>query len=488
MIGEIEVNWIVPADLASRIDAEYYQRHFIDAQSRLNRVHCVPFHTLWKDSYRIYMGIKGYDEVADSHEFTPYLRPVDIDDIGFVNLEQLGWCEASWLKDYGEQGTAKPNDLIVEVKGNTRKVAVLPSTVPENCIVSGSAWRIQISEKADRNFIQAYLFSDTGQLLKRRQISNSIISWIDPRAFKTLSIPLPDPKIQAYIGAKVRLAEKCRDEAGKLFSEAQTMFAEAVRVSEFNPRSNNSNIIQSKQMTNRLSAEFHLPKYYDLENHLALLDWPIQCIGDLLRESIIRLSSPASSNTTGYPCILTSDIEPYFIEWEIPSLWISPEDYQKWKGILKPDDVVYTSVGPPVGEAAVVLASHLPMVIGGDVSVIRTNQDLQPGYLALFLNSVFGQMQNERYARGIRQRRVYPDDIASFLIPVLPKDTQSAIGQRVVRFEILNKISRELMKRAIRDMESLIDGTLDTIQIISGTIRPERWDFVERELERQENA
>jgi hypothetical protein len=57
----------------------------------------------------------------------------------------LGWCETGWLKVYGEQGTAKPNDLIVEVKGNTRKVAVLPTKVPENCVISGSAWRIQIN-------------------------------------------------------------------------------------------------------------------------------------------------------------------------------------------------------------------------------------------------------------------------------------------------------------------------------------------------------
>jgi hypothetical protein len=66
------------SDLASRIDAEYYQRLYIDAQTRLNAVHCVPFHTLWNDSYRIYMGIKGYDEVVDRIGFTPYLRPVDM--------------------------------------------------------------------------------------------------------------------------------------------------------------------------------------------------------------------------------------------------------------------------------------------------------------------------------------------------------------------------------------------------------------------------
>lgn len=127
MIGEIEANWVLSSDLASRIDAEYYQRLYIEAQTRLNAVHCVPFHTLWNNSYRIYMGIKGHEEVVDRIGFTPYLRPVDIDDFGFVNFEQLGWCDAGWLKDYGEQGTAKPNDLIVEVKGNTRKVAILPA-------------------------------------------------------------------------------------------------------------------------------------------------------------------------------------------------------------------------------------------------------------------------------------------------------------------------------------------------------------------------
>jgi hypothetical protein len=131
-------------------------------------------------------------------------------------------------------------------------------------------------------------------------------------------------------------------------------------------------------------------------------------------------------------------------------------------------DVVYTSVGPPVGEAAVVLGQFLPMAVGGDVSIIRHGEDLHPGFLSLFLNSVFGQMQNDRYSRGIRQRRVYPEDIGSFLMPLVPQQVQAYIGDRVVQYEELNERAYDLVEGATADVEALISGTMSGAAVIAG--------------------
>lgn len=477
--------WITPNEIDDLLNPNYYREIYLDVTRKVSIDG--QRRTLAAISNKIVDGPFGSQLKTDEYLSSgiPLFRVSDVQNLS-INLNDIVFISSEKQKQLSRSKVIA-GDILITKAGRIGSSAVVPQSIQEANITSHLAL-IRLKSGIDPYFIAAFLESKYGRLLSERSSHKSTRPELTKKEVEKIPVYLPDPKIQAYIGDKVRLAERCREEVGKLFSEAQIMFAEALRLSEFSPRSNNFNVIQSKQMTDRLSAEFHLPKYYDLENHLAFLDSPIQYIGDLLREPIIRLSSPTSSNTTGYPCILTSDIEPYFIEWEMPSLWISPEDYHEWKGILKPSDVVYTSVGPPVGEAAVVLASHLPMVIGGDVSIIRTNRDLHPGYLALFLNSIFGQMQNERYARGIRQRRVYPDDIASFLIPVLSKDAQNAIGRKVVRFEILNKISCEFIKRAIHDMESLIDGTLDTIPIIAGTIQPESWDFVRQELERQEDA
>jgi hypothetical protein len=220
-----------------------------------------------------------------------------------------------------------------------------------------------------------------------------------------------------------------------------------------------------------LTGEFYLQRYFELETHLDSLNVPVKPIRRLLRSDIIRSSTPERSDDAPIRCILTSDIDPYEIRWRSPSLRTSQAIHDRHSGQLSVYDVVYTSVGPPVGEAALVLPQYLPMAVGGDVSIMRHGHDLHPGFLALYLNSVFGQMQNDRYSRGIRQRRVYPEDIGSFLMPVFSSKDQAYIGERVVRHQVLNELAIDLVNEAKADVEMLIEGTLDVNAILGGRLK-----------------
>lgn len=285
-------------------------------------------------------------------------------------------------------------------------------------------------------------------------------------------MPVPDRRIQDYIGAKVELAERCRGLASKLRGEADGRFNQLLDTSKFRPARSLTNVIDGKHLSERLTSEFYLPRYFDLEAHLGSLGLPVKSISRLLRERIIRSSTPERIEDGAVPCILTSDIDPHEIRWRQPSLRVSTSVHAGHGGRLELLDVVYTSVGPPVGEAAVVLKQFLPMAVGGDVSILRHGDELHPGYLSLFLNSVFGQMQNDRYSRGIRQRRVYPEDIGAFLLPVPYRDDQHFIGDRVVRYQELSERAVDLVNEAKADVEALIEGTLDTKAILSGKLKP----------------
>jgi len=495
MIGQIEANWVVPSDLASRIDAEYYQQHFIEAQSRLKTVHCVPFHTLWKESFRIYMGIKGYDGVADSHKFTPYLRPVDIDDIGFINFEHLGWCEANWLKDYGEQGTAKPNDLIVEVKGNTRKVAVLPATVPVNCIVSGSAWRIQISEKADRHFVKAFLLSETGQLLKRRQISNSIIPWIDPGAFKNLAIPLPDPKIQAYIGDKVRLAERCREEALISKTRASQKLKEQIQHNEQEVATHYSDAfekllgipycvsIKPELLSERLTAvsynnnflEFmalvdasehvfvELGEHYDIS---AMIGWKNLTTADYVRQGIKMLR--------------VTDISGCFVLLN-DAVQVSSSKVDEQPQIhLQTGDVIFSKDGT-LGIAAVMPKVDELVCAGSTLARLRKRtQLLDQYYLCAFLNSPYTAAQISYYISGIAQPHITQEYIKQIKVPLLPTSSQLEIGREFHRYDFMSRTAYDLISDAKSDIEKLVEGKLGVSELASGKVQQPTWNDIEK--------
>ncbi len=464
--------WTGASQLEPRLDAEFYQPHFLAAERRLRSLPVTRFHTLWRQSNRIYIGIAGFTDRTEQREYTPYIRPTDVGPNGEIDWTRIAWCYAEWLNDYAASGCAKPGDVLVEVKGNTRRVAVVDDGVPKDCIVSGSFWRLSLNDDANPRFVLAFLLSDTGQLLKRRWVSNSVISWIDPHSFRSFLIPVPDRRIQDFIGAKVELAERCRRRAQALRTEAAALFDELLKTAVFRPSAALTNTIDPGAITDRLTSEFYLPRYLELERHLASLDFKAKPLRELLREDVIRSSTPDRTEDGAVPCILTSDIDPNEILWREPSLRIAPAVHDSHGGRLAAFDVVYTSVGPPVGEAAVVLPQFLPMAVGGDVSIIRHGKALHPGYLSWYLNSLFGQMQNDRYSRGIRQRRVYPDDIGAFLIPVLSSEHQTFIGERIVRHQALNEQAVDLVNAARRDVEALIDGTLNIAAIMSGGLVP----------------
>ncbi|SFF70455.1 Restriction endonuclease S subunit [Actinacidiphila alni] len=470
--------WADATQLEARLDADFYQAHFLEAERRLRRVPTQRFHNLWRDSNRIYIGIAGFSERTQDRDYTPYIRPTDVGMNGEIDWNHIAWCYAEWLDDYSVSGCAKAGDLLVEVKGNTRRVAIVDSSVPANCIVSGSFWRLTLADSVNPRFVLAYLLSNTGQLLKRRWVSNSVISWIDPHSFRRFQIPVPDRRIQDYIGAKVELAELCRARSGSLRAEAIGHFDALLRTSKFGPGADLSNVVDARALTDRLTGEFYLPRYFALEAHLAGLGVPVKPLRSLLRSDITRSSTPERDEAAPIPCILTSDIDPQEIRWRNPSLRVTQSVHDRHGGRLGGRDVVYTSVGPPVGEAAVVLPQFLPMAVGGDVSILRHGEDLHPGFLALYLNSAFGKMQNDRYSRGIRQRRVYPEDIGAFLIPVFGAKDQAYVGERIVRHQVLNELAVDLVNEAKADVEDMIEGTLDVQAIIAGTLKPPTADDI----------
>jgi hypothetical protein len=305
-----------------------------------------------------------------------------------------------------------------------------------------------------------------------RYVTGTVQRGVTLPDLRALRVPLPDRRIQHYIGAKVELAERCRTRSATLRTEAIAHFDVLLRTPKLLPGNALTNVIDAPDLTERLTSEFYLPRYFALDAHLTTLGVPVKRLRSLLRCDIIRSSTPERSEDAPVPCILTSDIDPYEIRWRNPSLRITQSVHDGHSGKLVEGDVVYTSVGPPVGEAALVLHHFLPMAIGGDVSILRHGTGLHPGFLALYLNSVFGQMQNHRYYRGIRQRRVYPEDIGSFLIPVFDAEDQSYIGERIARHQMLNERAVDLVNDAKSDVEALIAGTLDIDEILAGTHKP----------------
>ncbi|MFD0202650.1 MULTISPECIES: hypothetical protein [Saccharothrix] len=454
----------------SRLAAEFYRQEYIDLEDQLDRSgHRLVVLGKLGRLFTGPFGSKLPASLYDTPNGVPLLRVQNIGNI-FLNETDIARIPLEVHEDI-HRSKLEPGDLALAKAGRLGALSKIPAHIQE-CNITQHIVGVKVrADKVRGSYLAAFFLSRFGSFQLKRQGIGTLIKYLGIEETRAAKVAVPDRRIQDYIGAKVELAELCRARSGSLRAEAIGHFDELLRTSKFGPGADLTNVVDARALTGRLTGQFYLPRYFALEAHLAGLGVPVKPLRSLLRSDITRSSTPERDEAAPIPCILTSDIDPQEIRWRNPSLRITQSVHDSHGGRLGARDVVYTSVGPPVGEAAVVLPQFLPMAVGGDVSILRHGEDLHPGFLALYLNSVFGQMQNDRYSRGIRQRRVYPEDIGAFLIPVFGAKDQAYVGERIVRHQVLNELAVDLVNEAKADVEALIEGTLDVQAILSGTVK-----------------
>lgn len=91
------------------------------------------------------------------------------------------------------------------------------------------------------------------------------------------------------------------------------------------------------------------------------------------------------------------------------------------------------------------------------VTVLRSDK-VDPLYLAVFLNSVLGQLQIERQIKGSSgQIEIYPDDIAKIVFWDTPKEIQRAVRDAVQTAFGTERRAADLLDATKRAVEIAIE-------------------------------
>ena len=91
------------------------------------------------------------------------------------------------------------------------------------------------------------------------------------------------------------------------------------------------------------------------------------------------------------------------------------------------------------------------------VNIVRLRAGIDAAYLALVFQSVVGQFQTRKHARGSAQAELYPTDIDRFVVPLLDTDKQKAIGDLVRESLVKKQESWKLLEQAKNRVEQLIE-------------------------------
>lgn len=460
----------VLASLDDRLDAEFYNPEALRTIQRMEDVgEVVTLGSLIQEGYRVvYHGTDSINGLKQD-QLLPFLSPTQIDKDGAISFEIADQLP-KYYKDEYPKGLAKEGELLVEVKGNVSKVAIVPSVFPKNLMISGSLYKASINQnKADTHYVLAFLKSANGQVLKDRLTSNTIINYIAKDALYSIPVFKISLVAQKYIGEKVRQAERLRAWAVKIEKDISAFHAQFIPAQEQLNFDRKSRHVKASKMTERFDAHFYPAVVEDyFKQHK---EGQVLALGKLA--NIINGQTQPESGGDGELCdqITVTNLSPSFVVKE-PRTVIAPSSNDRFTA---QHDLLMCNAAHNktyIGRDVTYYTRDKGVLPSTEVMVIRVNRDLIPAsYVRCYLSSKIGYVQIQSTIRGVTAHS-YPVDMATLGIPI-PAIPENLSEQWFATDELLLEAGKscqyatQLTALAKSLVEELIEGNVSESELIS---------------------
>jgi len=284
-----------------------------------------------------------------------------------------------------------------------------------------------------------------------------------------MPIPIFSTHFQDEINRVISSSKQNISTSKVSYTQAETLLLDTLGLADFLPSSEAVNIKSFKSSfaaTGRLDAEYYQPKFDELEAKIAET------------HTLVPLSSVLTLNQRG--------TQPDYAEEGLPV--INSKHVREGEVILSDNrvatvsdkeaplliqngDVLINGTGVgTIGRSAPYLHDQYALP-DNHVTILRTEK-LNPIFLSVYLNSIAGKYQVDKYFKGSSgQIELYPKDIDCFYVPLVDEAIQTNIADLVRQSFILKAESERLLEVAKRAVEIAIEQdeqtALDFIEVNS---------------------
>lgn len=494
--------FVEPEILENRLDYNYYSPEAVDAMSRLGNgenkgyyqmrsLESISSHIMDFQAFSIYNLVEFSKKYIDG--WVEFLRVQDLDPI-HVDTSKVNWTSPE-SHQLMPKSVVKPGDLLLSIIGTLGIASLWPDSAKE-CNSNQCIAKISIKPEFDKYYVAIVLNSPSIQTLIRREAKGTVQKGLTLGGTRKLEIPIPEIGIQAYIGTKVRLAEKCTEEARNRFENAKIAICKILGINLYGESTQSQMIGRHYTVTgeksicvivdpdligNSISAERYKPNYLQKEEIIASSPYELEGLSSLADDFINGIDSRDYSYQ-GTMYLRVGNIKPNEIDLSgVEHVQITSTSVNT-KFRMCSGDLLITRKGS-FGICTTVSKQMEEMLFSSEIIRVPLKNGWDGDYIAMFLNSPFGRYQFDRLSTGTIMKGINHENLAEIKVPKISSENQKTIGDFVREHIWLINQAHKLVDEAKRNVENLIDCELENPRIVSGDIQAPTWNDVLIELQ-----
>jgi len=305
-------------------------------------------------------------------------------------------------------------------------------------------------------YLAAYLNTQFGiDQIKRRAMRSINQANVSGSEVRKILIPLLAPETQEPIAELVNASYQVGKESESAYTQAQQLLESELGLDKlrFHKPVGYTARFSELELSHRTDAQHYQPRFTRLLEHLA--KFPTKRIREIRRYNR-RGIQPVYVDGGTHAVVNSQHLGPKHINYDGLQKTTEQIFNASPEAHIQPDELLIYTTGAYIGRTNVYL-DEAPAFASNHVNILRLSPDIDHAYMAMVFQSIIGQFQTQKHARGSAQAELYPADIDKFMVPLLPPDKQQEIGNLVRESLTKQRESAQLLDQAKSRVEQLIE-------------------------------
>ena len=435
-----------------RIDAEYYKKEVLNRLSVLNQCNKDILGNLVEFVVGPFGSTITTDKYVDKSSYR-YVRNKDINNF-FIRDEDPALLSKE-VYDLLPQFHIQENDLLITVVGTLGKVAIAAHKDTKSIFSCKST--IIRTKEINPFYLLTYLNSNTGTLFALRGKRGAIQEGLNLTDLKEIQIFIPSEEFQQIIEKTVKKSLLSLEESKAAYQETQALLLSELGLTDWQPQHRLTFVTNysDTERAERIDAEYYQPKYEEIVEAIKSYSGGWDTLENLVTiKKCVEVGSKEYLDE-GIPFVRVSNLNSFEITEEkyiSETLYVKIMQHQPKQG-----EIIFSKDGT-LGIAYYLREKPKKMIPSGGILRLKSKTDrINNDYLTLVLNSILTKEQANRDVGGSLIPHWRPDQVKATLIPILSKEKQLRIQQKVVESFNLRKQSKHLLECAKRAVEIAIE-------------------------------